>query len=47
MIPTQENVPAPTSSTFWTAVIAVWLVLFAVAATLALALAIWRLLEAF
>jgi hypothetical protein len=47
MIPTPENVPAPTGSTFWTAVIAVWLVLFAIAATLALALAIWTLIEAF
>lgn len=47
MIPTQQEVGTATGSSFWTAVIAVWLVLFAVAATLALALAIWQLIEAF
>jgi hypothetical protein len=47
MMPGEQEVQAATGSSFWTAVIAIWLVLFAIAATLALALAIWNLLEAF
>jgi hypothetical protein len=47
MIPTSQEAQAATSHSFWPAVIALWLILFSVAATLALALAIWRLIEAF
>ena len=47
MMPGEPEIQAATGSSFWTAVIAVWLVLFAIAATLALALAIWQLVQAF
>jgi hypothetical protein len=47
MMPGEQDVQAATGSSFWTTVIAVWLVLFAIAGTLALALAIWNLVKAF
>lgn len=43
----QDALQAARSSSFWIVIVAIWLVLFAVAATLALALAIWNLIEAF
>jgi len=47
MMPGEQEVQAATSSSFWTLVIALWLVLFAIAGTLVLALGIWNLIEAF
>lgn len=47
MIPTPEDARKATGSSFWVGVIAFWLVLFIVAVTLALLLAIWTLVEAF
>lgn len=47
MIPTQEDAKVVTGGSFWAIVIAVWMLLFSVAVTLALALAIWMLVGAF
>ena len=47
MIPTRDDLPQqPQGTTFWTIVIGFWLCLFVVAGTLAIALAIWNLIEA-
>lgn len=47
MIPTQDEARKVAGSQFWTAVIAVWLVMVAIAVTLFLALGIWILIGAF
>lgn len=47
MIPTSQDVQKTADSSFWIAALAIWLVLFAVAVTLALCLGIWNLIEAF
>ena len=47
MMPSQQDAQKTTSAPFWVAVLAIWLVLFSVAAVLAITLAIWKLIEAF
>jgi uncharacterized membrane protein YccF (DUF307 family) len=51
MMPDREDAAraagAAAGSSFWIILVAVWLVLIAIAGTLALALGIWNLLQAF
>lgn len=51
MIPTSQEsqtaIQTATGSSFWVVVLAVWLVMFTIAGSLALALAIWKIIEAF
>jgi hypothetical protein len=46
-LPNRDDATAAVRTSVWTLVIAFWLVLFIVAVTLALALAIWHLIGAF